>query len=1042
VSSAQLEAPPAALLLTLASGPRVQELRTACASASAAAGVRFAQEPLAAASPEAVLAAALRACQRERAQLVLIDFGCADAGACLCSGLRRRGIAAQVLALVRSDPESGTEAVQRALEAGADECVELPREARGLELRLRCAAARAERQRCDARAELRSQQLAWIEHLPVGAVLVQGERIHPNRRALALAGRTRDEMRTLDDWFTRAFGPAADALRELHRIDRLAGFPQPRTLPLARKGGIAREIEFSAALLGESELWVLSDATERNAAQERFRVLFDDSADALLLADEHGIVDANPAALVALGVGAREDLQGHTLEQLVLERLGSDVRARRRAKRLRSLVHRRGSLELELELPRTGNTPLPMELVLTSVLLRGRPALLIVGHDLSARRRAERELRRSEQRHRSLIESIRDVVFQLDAHGRWTLLNPAWEEFTGRSAASALGREAAADFEAPWSDALREHLRRLASGEAVAAALELPLPSPDGAQHWFELIARPSRDEQGVLEGYSGVLRDVTERLHALEVLRGARDAAECAARAKSEFLANMSHEIRTPMNGVIGVAGLLLDTQLEPEQREYAEMIQSSGSALLTIVNDILDFSKIEAGKLALERVELDVAVVAEEVLELLAAKAEERRLELCCELAPDLPASVLGDPLRLRQILLNLVGNAIKFTSQGEVVLRVCAPRAADGGYAGVLHFEIEDTGIGIEPATCVRLFRPFAQADGSTTRRYGGTGLGLAISRQLCELMGGSIGVRSTPGVGSVFWFNVLCERGESAPQAPDAAPLLAGKRVLVVDDHARQRRALAQSLAALGATCELAADGSEAVALALEACERGRPHDLLLVDQDMPVLSGATVIESLRAAPGWGRAGFILLGARAARPSALEGVVSLSKPVRRVALVDACARALGLNERVGARPLGARGAFELRTARVLVAEDNSVNQRVVGRMLEKLGCVAHFATDGREALAALEAGGFDLVLMDCQMPQLDGYGASREIRKREAGLSRVPIVALTANAMQGDRERCLAAGMDDFLSKPLTLEALAAALAQWLPAARAA
>jgi signal transduction histidine kinase/DNA-binding response OmpR family regulator len=548
-------------------------------------------------------------------------------------------------------------------------------------------------------------------------------------------------------------------------------------------------------------------------------------------------------------------------------------------------------------------------------------------------------------------------------------------------------------------------------------------------------------------------LRKEIERRRQMErQLAAARDAALEAAKAKSAFLATVSHEIRTPMNGVIGTVSLLLETPLASEQREYAEQIQRSADSLVTIINDILDFSKIEAGKLTLEAVDFDPREALHDAIDVVAPSAQAKGLELVCDVPADLPGQIRLDPSRWRQMLLNLLGNAVKFTATGSVRATLAIEPSAEG--EPLLRVTVADTGIGIKREALARLFEPFSQADGSMTRRYGGTGLGLAITRQLAELMGGKVGVESAEGGGSAFWFTT---RFRSAAGSPFVATPLEGLRLLIADDHPFALAALDRELTALGAIVETTGSAEELFKRA------GQPQGahLLLIDESLPLRGGSVALNAARRLASLPPLPAVLLTSR----TRAEGLSSaerlgfatcLVKPQRRHQLAQALiatmeALAAGRTEvpppsmqaartRVvpPASPVpGERAPRPAGGLRVLVAEDNEVNQKVVSRMLERLGHHAEVAVNGREALERARTGTFDLVLMDCQMPEMDGWEATARIRAALAGRRRIPILALTANASDADRQRCLDAGMDEHLSKPLKLERLAEALATWGP-----
>ena len=648
----------------------------------------------------------------------------------------------------------------------------------------------------------------------------------------------------------------------------------------------------------------------------------------------------------------------------------------------------------------------------------------------------------------SIVDSIGDGVVILDAAGRSLHANPA--------ACTLLDRTI-------------EELWELGSIDSIVR--------PSGGLTLHEVLtfvddeAGTLRDDAAIVIGRDGgetpvsfvldavsnasersfvmLLRDMSEQRAIRTELELARDAAEGANRAKSEFLAAMSHEIRTPMNGVIGMLGLLMDSDLSSEQREYAETASRSGQSLLSLINDILDFSKVESGRLELEETAFDVREAVEEVAELLAETAQTKGLELCTRIDPAVPRSVYGDPTRVRQVLVNLLGNAIKFTEEGEIVLAVELAESFPDQVR--LCFSVQDTGIGIAAESHARLFSAFSQADSSTTRRFGGTGLGLVICKRLAVSMGGDVDFDSEVGVGSTFRFTPRFRRvpgGRPELEETDMSRRLVGVRVLVVAANEACRSSMVALLETFGARAEVAPDARICMKLLVEAQQGNDPIRAVLIDRELPNDDGIELAGVLVADEATGTPGTILMTTWCNRlrwrdrPPEIGAIVT--KPVRRAMLSETLALALGFRQKdegglglIDVDNTAVSAGKKKKRSRILVVEDNRVNQRVAVHMIARYGHTTDVAANGIEAIEAIRQIPYDLVLMDCQMPEMDGFEATTAIRRLEEGVRHTPIVAMTANAMKGDRERCLEAGMDDYLSKPVRTEELEGKLQRWLP-----
>ncbi|HET7479180.1 MAG TPA: PAS domain S-box protein [Rubrobacteraceae bacterium] len=793
------------------------------------------------------------------------------------------------------------------------------------------------------------------------------------------------------------------------------------------------------------------DMTYRNLMDEKlrrseksFRTVFEQAAIGVVLAtpDTRVLLETNPAFQQMLGYTA-EELSGKTIAEITApEDIGADLKINRQLREENLDYYQK-----EKRYIRKDGRRIWVNLIGSVVRDNEGKAQSIIGmiEDITERR----EAKEARSQLASIVENSSDAIDSNTLDGTIVSLNPSAQKLYGYSAEEIVGNNISVLTPPDRIDEMKEVLERVGRGE-ILSEYETVRVSKDGRRIPLSLTVAPVKDQSGNIVGASAIARDITERKQTEEEWRRAREAAEAANRAKSEFLANMSHEIRTPMNGVIGMTGLLLDTDLTEEQREYADTVRTSGENLLTIINDILDFSKIEAGKIDIEIIDFDLRSAVEETVELLAERAHGRELEIASLVEYGVPIALRGDPGRIRQILINLLGNAVKFTEEGEVILRVgLVEETVD---AAVVRFEVKDTGIGMTGEQQSRLFQSFTQADSSTTRRYGGTGLGLTISKQLVELMGGAIGIESEPGVGSTFFFTLpLKKQPENALSVREPLTDLGGLRVLVVDDNETNRKIVHHQIISWRMKNGSAEDGQGALEMLRSATGKGSPYDLAVLDMQMPVMDGIELARQIKADPLISSTKLIMLSSMGWRGEGEEvrraGIDAyLTKPAKQSQLYDAISTVMGMPEGAVAleteRQLITRHSLKeakgRSRGRILVAEDNLVNQKVAVKMLERLGYRADVAANGLETLEALSRIPYEAVLMDVQMPEMDGYEATIGIRQREENEQgrHTPIIAMTANAMQGDREQALEAGMDDYVSKPVNLKKLDEVLERWI------
>ena len=880
---------------------------------------------------------------------------------------------------------------------------------------------------------------AFMGHSPTLCFIKdeQGRIVFLNRVMADAFGVKQDEMvgRNDFDWLPLE---AARAVTEYDRKVLEANTSDQQIETITTGDGKTREwlmIKFpipaagGRKLLGGIGIDVQEQRRTERALKQReatFRDLFDDAPVAYHELDTDGrITRVNKTELALLGYRSNEMVGRHVWD-FVVEAASQQVITRKLA----------GGSNVEEVYQRTFRRKNGS---LFPVLVRDRLIRDSVGvicglrstmQDISDLKQTEEELRAAEEKYRKIFENANDGIFQTTPEGRYLNANPALAHIHGyKSPEDLMGNVDQIGRQIYVDPKRREEFCTLMEHSDGVEKFESQMYRKDGAIIWVSEAARTVRNERGEILYYEGTLTDITARKEVERAMAEARDGALESARLKSEFLANMSHEIRTPMNGIIGMAGLLLDTDLSPRQRDFSHTINHSAEALLKIINDILDFSKIEAGMLAFEEIDFNLREVVEGVVDLFAGRALAKGIEVGSLVSHDVPLALRGDPGRLRQVLSNLVGNAVKFTGHGEVF--VSAEVTDQTGDSAVLRIGVSDTGIGVTPEQQSRLFQAFVQADGTTTRKYGGTGLGLAICRRLVAQMGGEIGVESRPEAGSTFWFTARLRRQTAQPQLP--AESFAKLRALVVDDHPTARRTFQHLFQHWGIADSYAGTSREALRTAWNEAAEGRPFDVIFVNHGLPDGDGISLARSIRQNDKLSSAQLVLLTSldHAEEPSGLReaGIAAqLTKPIK-VLPIYTCLRRLvaGEAQQETKDDFVPEPAAPQTGIRILVAEDSPVNQKVILYQLQKLGYTAEIVTDGEAALAALNRGHYEIILLDCQMPILDGYETARRIRETSYGY-RPYLIALTAHSLAGDRERCLAAGMDDYLSKPIRVEDL--------------
>ncbi len=788
------------------------------------------------------------------------------------------------------------------------------------------------------------------------------------------------------------------------------------------------------------------DVTEKKKAQialekseEKYRTILNSIEDGYFEVDLTGqFVFVNHAMCRMLGYEAEEMLSISNKDYM-------DEENARKVYQAFNKMYRTGtpSSFLQYEIIKKDGTHAYHEV--TFSLLRDRNGVPIgfrgISRDLTEKIMVERALILSEERYRNILTTIDEGYFETDLAGRLTFINDAMATIFKYTKEELLGKPHKNYMDKKNADKVFKAYNQIFQTGRSNPSLQYEIVQKNGALRSIESSVSLMKGIDNTVKGFRGIARDITERRQFIRDLEKAKKGAEQASLAKSEFLANMSHEIRTPMNGVLGMYNLLLGTELTAEQIDFVDTGKRSAEALLTVINDILDFSKIEAGRLDIEQIDFDLRKSIDEIVSLPAIQAHTKGLEFIYEVGHDVPTLLRGDPGRLRQVIVNLCTNAIKFTDSGEVVFRVSLEK--ESATRATLHFSVQDTGIGISRKDQKRLFRSFQQVDASTTRKYGGTGLGLAISKKLVELMGGKISLESRPGKGSTFWFTTMFQKQNNVREKRfDHLETIQGKRILIVDDNQTNLDILCGYLTHWGCACDQALSGQMALTLMRALVKAKAPYDLVISDMLMPKMDGGELGRIIKADPALKNTRLIMLTSQGLRGDGAQmkeiGFAAyLHKPVRRSLLYDCMVSVLNQQQ---VKPdhqqtSGLVTAYSVseekrHNLRILLAEDNPVNQKLALALLDKFGFKADAVTTGKQVVEALENIDYRIVLMDIQMPEMDGISATRQIRDLSSNVLNhdVLIIAMTAHAMKGDRELCLAAGMDDYISKPIRAESL--------------